>query len=61
MNTFQILMRTKKILLKQLFYTIIKLEMIWRMQRSLEQNAELQWETKLSNFGVLFRLFFLLH
>lgn len=27
------------------------------MQRSLEQNAELQWETKLSNFGVLFRLF----
>lgn len=32
--------------------------MIWRMQRSLEQNAELQWETKLSNFGVLFRLFF---
>lgn len=28
------------------------------MQRSLEQNAELQWETKLSNFGVLFRLFF---
>lgn len=59
MNTFQILMRTKKILLKQLFYTIIKLEMIWRMQRSLEQNAELQWETKLSNFGVLFRIFLL--
>lgn len=28
------------------------------MQRSLEQNAELQLETKLSNFGVLFRLFF---